>query len=636
MLTEAPTQNVLTLTLPTEPTDLVEQALQSAAIVHNIVNVPLDAIDYNPYQTRDADDDDIPDLAANIQRDGLNHPPTARPHPEVGGRYQLAAGHRRFAAYIQLHTEFCMAHPDWESPWRTIPLDVRELDNAQMFRICISENDKRRPLGPIEKAKAMRRAIDEFGLTQEQAGAEFNLTQSAASHLLSMLDKLPPTTHALVDSGAVPQRLARVANAYSLAAPEIVERVLTQVAEETDDKERAFEDALSAELAQNGKILGISGQLFSLTDEVKVDPALLAEAQASGLTETDSLPACVGCRFNILRNRQNVCVRVSCNTTKRTSIIMAQVRAHAEALNIKFAPTADGLESLEALFENRNWEYGDWARKLLGSKNTQVRGLLRVVPFTTEATGYNAFTYIRKNAIGNEYALLYTTKLDKLLKLVPIEADEEEGDGEDDGEAERTRAREQARLQAEEQQRQELRRTNTELVRLAAQAMGAKLFEQPQPFAPMLLVAVQEHLDFDTVQDTIDPSSPADQIDLDELAHEVKAKVLARFVLEPNLDARLTVISSDARESDVRYTNYKFAPTPLVAKTLYELLTNLGVFVPAQIVGAAAPQKPQPKASKPAKGKSKTKAKAKGSKPAPKPGASTGKPTKRAKAKAGK
>src|SRR5690348_3249528 len=110
--------------------------------MENQTLVPLDLIDPNPYQPRQTEDTEaVAEIADSIARNGLMQIPSAR---QVNGRYQLAFGHTRLAAFKMLQEE-CM------------PLVIRELDDLQMFELGVSENIKRRDLNPIEQAEAMRR-----------------------------------------------------------------------------------------------------------------------------------------------------------------------------------------------------------------------------------------------------------------------------------------------------------------------------------------------------------------------------------------------------------------------------------------------------------------------------------------------
>lgn len=64
-----------------------------------IQQLPIDALDDNPYQRRSAsvadDDPDLLNLSTDIAQQGIIQHLVVRPHPNSRGRYQIAAGHRR-------------------------------------------------------------------------------------------------------------------------------------------------------------------------------------------------------------------------------------------------------------------------------------------------------------------------------------------------------------------------------------------------------------------------------------------------------------------------------------------------------------------------------------------------------------
>jgi ParB family chromosome partitioning protein len=165
--------------------------------------VPLDQIDPNPYQPRQSmDPTAVAELAENIKRNTLLQVPSAR---QVDGRYQLAFGHRRLAAF-QLNAEECM------------PLIIRELDDLQMFELGVAENIKRRDLNPIEEARAMRRYMDDFGKTSTEAGEFFSVSPEKVRQLVRLLN-LPEPAQEKLAAGAITQTTARTLLSMQKVAP---------------------------------------------------------------------------------------------------------------------------------------------------------------------------------------------------------------------------------------------------------------------------------------------------------------------------------------------------------------------------------------------------------------------------------
>lgn len=165
--------------------------------------IPLDQIDCNPYQVRLADDpvhiqkiaDDVLARAIADPADpqaGLLQVPIARPHPSSPGRYQLAFGHTRLAAFRHLRD----SEPDGER-WERFPLNVRSLSDRDLAEMAARENAARKDLSAIEIARSLQRLISDFHLTQLEAGKIFGYSsQGAVANLLRLL-KLPAGWNAL-------------------------------------------------------------------------------------------------------------------------------------------------------------------------------------------------------------------------------------------------------------------------------------------------------------------------------------------------------------------------------------------------------------------------------------------------------
>ena len=105
--------------------------------------IPLELIDPNPYQTRThMDEAALEELAASIRSSGVVQPIVVRYID--GGRYQLIAGQRRWAASQRAGKP-------------TIPAMVRQVSNEQAMEMTIIENLQREDLNPMEQARAFER-----------------------------------------------------------------------------------------------------------------------------------------------------------------------------------------------------------------------------------------------------------------------------------------------------------------------------------------------------------------------------------------------------------------------------------------------------------------------------------------------
>jgi ParB family chromosome partitioning protein len=112
------------------------------------LEIPLDQIDRNPYQTRSHfDEAKLSELAQSIAASGVVQPIVVR--PLSGGRYQLITGERRWLASKKANKT-------------TIPAIVRQVSDEQTLEMTIVENLQRADLNPIEQARAYQRLSNDF------------------------------------------------------------------------------------------------------------------------------------------------------------------------------------------------------------------------------------------------------------------------------------------------------------------------------------------------------------------------------------------------------------------------------------------------------------------------------------------
>lgn len=142
----------------------------------DILRIPMDLIEANPFQPRtNFDPDALDELAASIRSLGLIQPITVR--RVASGNYQIISGERRFRA--------CRM-----AGMTMIPAYVREASDQGMLEMAIVENIQRQDLDPIEVALSFQRLIDECSLTQEQMADRVGKKRATVTNALRLL-KLP-------------------------------------------------------------------------------------------------------------------------------------------------------------------------------------------------------------------------------------------------------------------------------------------------------------------------------------------------------------------------------------------------------------------------------------------------------------
>jgi ParB family chromosome partitioning protein len=166
------------------------------------LEIRLDQIDRNPFQTRShVDDAQLAELAASITANGVVQPVLVR--PLANGRFQLIAGERRWRA-----SELAGK--------KTVPAILRQVSDEQAMEITIVENLQRADLNPMEQARAFERLSREFHMTQEQMAVRTGKDRATVANFLRLL-RLPASVQALVEAGELSFGHARTLLAFEHA-----------------------------------------------------------------------------------------------------------------------------------------------------------------------------------------------------------------------------------------------------------------------------------------------------------------------------------------------------------------------------------------------------------------------------------
>jgi ParB family chromosome partitioning protein len=157
-----------------QPTDSSGQSL-----------VPLRAIHPNPLQPRECfPETGIEELADSIRQKGILQPLLVRRKDDG---FELIAGERRFRAAQRLGLE-------------EVPVTIREADDAEMLEIALIENIQREDLNPLEEARAYRRLLAEFNLTQGDIAEQVGKDRSTIANTIRLL-QLPAAVQTQIETG---------------------------------------------------------------------------------------------------------------------------------------------------------------------------------------------------------------------------------------------------------------------------------------------------------------------------------------------------------------------------------------------------------------------------------------------------
>lgn len=158
-----------------------------------LLEVPVNAVSPNPKQPRTRfDDEAINLLATSIREVGILQPIVVR---KAGAGYELIAGERRLRA-AKL------------AGLATIPVVVRDTDDADTLREALIENIHREDLGPIELAEAFRQLLEELGLKQEELADRVGVSRSHIANTIRLL-QLPIDVQQLLTDGRLQAGHAR-------------------------------------------------------------------------------------------------------------------------------------------------------------------------------------------------------------------------------------------------------------------------------------------------------------------------------------------------------------------------------------------------------------------------------------------
>ena len=160
-----------------DPSSKLTQEKDAEKVVGNVIELPLDTINVNPFQPRTYfDEEALRELAGSIKELGVIQPITVRKLSE--NQFQLVSGERRFRASKLIGNT-------------TIPAYIRIANDQEMLEMALVENIQRKNLDPIEISLSYQRLIDEIQLTQEELSIRVGKKRSTVTNYLRLL-KLDP------------------------------------------------------------------------------------------------------------------------------------------------------------------------------------------------------------------------------------------------------------------------------------------------------------------------------------------------------------------------------------------------------------------------------------------------------------
>ncbi|WP_022976125.1 ParB/RepB/Spo0J family partition protein [Nevskia ramosa] len=191
------------------------QAVETAG--DELRELALDSLVAGRHQPRRSfDQSQLEALAESIKAQGVVQPIIVREIED--GQHEIVAGERRWRAAKLAGLS-------------VIPAVVRKMEDRAAMAVALVENIQRADLNPLEEAEALRRLIDDCGLTHEQAAEAVGKSRASISNLLRLID-LDPGVQMMVRNGLISLGHAKVlmgatASRQAELAKQVVERELT-------------------------------------------------------------------------------------------------------------------------------------------------------------------------------------------------------------------------------------------------------------------------------------------------------------------------------------------------------------------------------------------------------------------------
>ena len=126
----------------------------------------------------------LAELADSIRVRGVIQPVIVRPVDDGG--YEILAGERRWRAAQLAGLE-------------RIPAVIREVADDAALGIGLIENIQREDLNPIDRATGLKRLVDEFHLTHDEAAKALGSSRSTVTNLLRLLELARAVQDMLLD-----------------------------------------------------------------------------------------------------------------------------------------------------------------------------------------------------------------------------------------------------------------------------------------------------------------------------------------------------------------------------------------------------------------------------------------------------
>lgn len=247
---------------------------------NRVVQIEIDSIQPNPAQPRRIfNEQELLALSRSIRTNGLLQPISVR---RVNGGYELIAGERRLRAcrIAGLTTVACI---------------VNNCTPEKSAVLAMTENLQRQDLQIFEEAEGIRRLIDEWNVTQEEAAVRLGKSQSTLANKMRLLKLTQEERERIVEAGLT-ERHARAL--LRIPDEKTRKRILNKIIElnlNVKQTDELVEKALSGKRRQAKRIFIVKDvRVFLNTINHAIEAMKLSGINAQSCkSETDEYIECI-------------------------------------------------------------------------------------------------------------------------------------------------------------------------------------------------------------------------------------------------------------------------------------------------------------------------------------------------------
>lgn len=225
--------------------------VQSEALQDDFLEVSVEKIASNPQQPRhNFDEKELADLSASIKEHGVIQPlVVVKIAPE---QYELIAGERRLKASKL-------------AGLKMVPVIVREESGErEKLELALVENIQRHDLDVLEEARAYKKLIEEFDLTQEDVADKVGKSRSAVANKVRLL-ALPIEIQRALQEGKITEGHAR--SILAIENPEKQRALFEMILKENLTVRQTEEKVKEVTVGTHQRKIGSSVSPFQIEEE---------------------------------------------------------------------------------------------------------------------------------------------------------------------------------------------------------------------------------------------------------------------------------------------------------------------------------------------------------------------------------